>query len=1323
MTTSRLTEDQQLAVQFDRQANLLLSAAAGSGKTTTLTERIVDRMLKGIVLPSELLVITFTELAAKDLKVKIERRLNESRDKARTKKERLHCDRLLNELELAQISTIHAFCQQILNAYLSEFCDAEGRAFLEPGFRVMDQEEERQMSEEALDAVLGSLYGYVSDDEAFTPFILAGGDKSATAWLADFRAVARAYSPDLDDKNFREAISNMLDLLRNLPHYIEQSKTSLEALFHRINHFPDPADKALLYWWDLYGECLAEAQAVIASMTADPFLHDVLASSSLKTDRQLADAVYEAAQAVLALEQLSGHDAAHWDGIHDIGKCLGDVSLPAFSGGANLSFKNEEKNEWIEQYREHVLPLLALISDRVKRTGRDASFVANHPPVFSSSCGDIRASLATTADQVARFMETVLLVDEEFKKRRFTRNAIQFSDMEHGALQLLQDPAIQDEYRSRYKEVYVDEYQDTSSIQDAIIQKVSDNNRLAVGDIKQSIYRFRYANPALFSHHERNSRRISAGKPVPALDEGEVGYLALLNRCFRTRPKIIDFINDFFSAFLTESSGEIEYDETQALIPDDKKWQHLDTTTHALSLFIATSVKNQFVAESAATANRRLEEMGALSPAAREAFLAVDIIRKLSRQGVRHEQIAILLPSNDDCRQYEEILALSGIPVTTRSGRRFPDSFVFSQVEALLSLLDNPRQDIPLLSMLIGPFCPDSWSAEELMEVASITLDAPSDTGKPWHSYFHDRFFSCVEHSNEPLADKARAFIARVDRWRFLARELDPKELLELIFFETDYAYYLANSQYAESYLSELDRLLDMMATPDMSGKTGIRSALAKLGQRGEKEDTSRDAALLPRAVRVLTRHRSKGLEWDYVILGRLDSRWKLLDKKPIVYFTEAEGLTSATIAEDGVTVTNNPIHQATLLAEERRARAESWRLLYVAMTRAIHGLYLLLSTDRPSLGDRAYYAELSKRVERHMKGLTDAERKGRAIMPASLSTATRNDAELLMSYLAARFPDTYESILSTEQGECEKAPFDHIVVKDWNDLVKELLVQGDDKTDETKEMSHVVHHEGEATVFDLLHRPVPHEEAATAPSKITVTELQRLGLESEISLYAEPPSSEPVYAVDTENGARLVTGEMSLTMRAREDTPSHVGSTFGTAMHTVFRFLDLRKLRTAKHEEAIERYAEELARMRQEQTLTEEERQAATSLASQVVLWAKSSLAARILHVDETTGRLYREMPFTLAVPSSRFGSAFPEHETSLVQGMIDLWFVEDDGQAVLVDFKTDRLPPNSAEAVLKERYSIQIDAYSEAIERATGRRVKERIIWLVREARPVLL
>ena len=184
--------------------------------------------------------------------------------------------------------------------------------------------------------------------------------------------------------------------------------------------------------------------------------------------------------------------------------------------------------------------------------------------------------------------------------------------------------------------------------------------------------------------------------------------------------------------------------------------------------------------------------------------------------------------------------------------------------------------------------------------------------------------------------------MSQIERWRFLSRELDPKELLELIFYETDYAYYLAQSKFGESYLSELDRLLDCLTAPELIGQIGIRSALSTLQHCEENLGAPSDTALLPRAVRVLTRHRSKGLEWDYVILGQLDTAWKLLDQRPIIYYTEAEGLTSATIEDQGMAVMNNPLHQATLLAEERRARAESWRLLYVAMTRAIHGHNLL---------------------------------------------------------------------------------------------------------------------------------------------------------------------------------------------------------------------------------------------------------------------------------------------------------------------------------------------------------------------------------------------
>lgn len=1332
MATSYLTLDQLLAVQFDRPTNLLLSAAAGSGKTTTLTERIVDRMLKGAVLPSELLVITFTELAAKDLKVKIERRLHEARDRAGSKEEKLFSDRLLNELSLAQISTIHAFCQQILNAYLPEFADEEGKALLEPGFRVMDDEEEQKLRDDSLDTVLRTLYRRISEPEFFEPFILAGEKRSCDDWLLDFQTVARAYSPDLDDKVFREAILDMLELLRNLPRYEEQAATSLETLFHRAQHFPSPDDRAVSYWWDLYEESLDSARRSLREMNDDPFLNDVLRTSKLKTELQLAQAVETATDVVEALTGLSGRDAEHWDAVHAVGQAIDDIRLPAFSGGENLSEKNEEKNRWIEQYRQTILPLLALLSDRIKRTGRDADVVVNHPPVFSASASQIRQALIRTCQPVARFMEIVLLTDQEFKKRRFQRNAIQFSDMEHSALKLLNDPHIQQDYRSRFKEVYVDEYQDTSSIQDAIIEKVSDRNRLAVGDIKQSIYRFRYANPQLFSHHEKHSRTITAGEDIPPLQPGELGYLALLNRCFRTRPKIIDFINDFFNSFLTEASGEIEYDETQQLIADDNKWKKIEETetpgknrTPAVEtvLHVATSVANQYLPEDDEAIDEDLVAISPLRPAAREAFMAVDIIRELTVKGVKHEQIAILLPTNDDCRQYEEILALSGIPVTTRSGRSFADSFVFSQAEALLSLLDNPRQDVPLLSMLIGPFSPEIWTAKELMEAARTPIALPSDKKKAYDIHFHDRFFTLCESGEGALSDKARGFIDVIERWRFLSHELDPKELLELIFYETDYAYYLAQSKFGESYLSELDRLLDCLSAPERFSQTGIRTALSTLQHCEENQRAPSDTALLPRAVRVLTRHRSKGLEWDYVILGQLDAAWKLLDQRPIIYYTEAEGLTSATIEEQGMAVMNNPLHQATLLAEERRARAESWRLLYVAMTRAIHGLYLLLSTDRPTLGDSSRYQTLLKNIERHTGGLGYDERKKRAIIPPVLSASTKSDADLLLMYLAARYPDTAEQLLSFESGRMALHPFESIVVTDWHDIVRKTLIQGEAPIDENQEEAIPFDREAiEETALELLTKPIPRPEAAITPSKITVTEMQRMGLETTIGLYEET-TAESVHTVDPEDGTRVIRAEMPLTMRTREKAPADRGPSFGTTMHSVFRFLDLEKLCLGDPEEGAREYLAQLAKMCESHTLTKEEEKAASSLASQAVRWARSPLARRVMKVEQETKKLYREMPFTLAVPSNRFSSAFPQDETSLVQGMIDLWFVEEDGQAVLVDFKTDRLPFEKVEAILKERYRIQINAYQEAIERATGRMVKERYIWLIREGRAIAL
>ena len=1348
--TSRLTDDQRLAVDFDRPANLLISAAAGSGKTTTLTERIVERMIQGKVAPSQLLVITFTELAAKDLKVKISSRFRRLRDQASSREERRRFDQLAGELDLAQISTIHAFCNRVLGAHLSSFCDENGQTLLEPGYGILEGAQETRLLEESIDAVLSDLYARIDAchtmpeswcREEPAPLILTGEEISLLDWLSGFQAISLAYSPDLDDRAFREAIVQMLEQLRNLPDYRELARTKTHELLHRARAFPLSDDFAAGYWWDLFEEALGMARQTLDDIESSPALIREFQDSKLVTDQQMLNVVDVVSALVTRLEVSSGRSAARWDEIVEAGRQMDPVQFPRSVHAGKDPVKKEIKEDFVYMCRAGFLPLVGLVSDQIKRgSSKDASFITGYPAIFTTRIEAIRNDLERSAQAVARFMEVVLLLDQEFKRRRFGMNAIQFSDIEHGAHQLLKQAEIREVYLSKFKEIYVDEYQDTSSIQDAIIRGIAQDNLLMVGDIKQSIYRFRYANPDLFAGHQDSSCLVKANEAPPALDSQQSGYLALLNRCFRSRPPIIDFINDFFSSFLTKQSGEIDYDETQQLFADDQKWRLLDEDEGSafpanVVLEIATGVK--------AEAGILEADIAAMSPAAREGLMALRVIGELRRKGVPYDRIAILLPTNENCRDCEEVLVQYGIPVTTRSGEMYPDNLVFRQLEALFSVLDNPRQDFALLSVLLGPFAPQAWSGEELVQVARLSLDdaVPKIEGgvKKRQLFFHDRFFRLCESADHPLAKKAEVFINRIERWRFLAQELSFRGLLDLIFFETDYPEYIAQATFGESYTAELDKLLDFAAEPDTDTLPGIRGALRKMKEM-MKADTARakpKTALLPGAVRVLTRHSSKGLEWDYVILGRLDLNWRTRKTKPVILLSEHEGLSCATIAGDGMTVVNNPLHEAALIAEANRDRAEAWRLLYVAMTRAIHGLYLLWPVDQPSLGDKPAYAGIMDTIRRQTEDLDHKERAGRAIIPHKVTAKLKNDAELFLAYLAARYPALARQITSLT-GESPPRSLDAglppviqaVHITPWEELVRDAsTLQQDGPVDKHEDTSLFAlgkddHSSGEAvwTPLQLLRAEIPFREAAVTPAKVTVTELQRLGLEAQTGLQGLDTVHEPLWELSGNSAsAKLEKADMPLTLRTKEERSEDRGARLGTTMHLVFQFLDPRLLRGKDFDAAVKIYREQLDQLVSARTLTDNQRHAALSFADKAVSWADSDLAGRLLSVEDTSGKVYREMPFALALPSSRLDPAFPPDETSLVQGMIDLWFVEEDGQAVLVDFKTDRLTAGGDDW-LRQRYGIQIDFYTEAISQATGRRVKERVVWLIREARPVV-
>lgn len=1412
MTAIRWTPEQELAIQFNEPERLLISAAAGSGKTAVLTERITARSLNNLVKPSRLLVMTFTELAASQMKAKIMSRFRDLRAAAESAEERDHLDHLIRELPLARISTIHAFCNHILSSYLTELTDTAGKPLLEPGYRILQGPEELDLRDEAVESVLAILYAELdrleqhetgllkeehapsakpnrskeepaSMDSGFdvsvrrgipdlsdetAPFVLAGRDSTLTAWLRDFKAVSLAYAPGLGDQPFRDAIVSMLDQLRNVPHYEHVIAATYDAFIDDIASFPN--GPACRYWWELFEETLQTAARALDALRHTGHYDRLFGQTPAKKEKHLIDlahATEEMERVVFALTHSSGHSEERWNEIVRIGQSLPELQLPSFSPRTSTNEAVIDKNSYLDQFFREVLPLAALISNRVNRkSSRNNRYIAHHPPVFTVFAEQARQSMLAGAGAVARFLETTLLVDNAFKKKRYGRNAILFSDIEHGTLAILEKDDIGEHVSQLYDEIYIDEYQDTSSIQGAVISAIDRKNVFMVGDVKQSIYLFRYANPRLFSSRVRTSQYCEPGQPIAPLSPEQQGYLGLLNRNFRSRPGIIDFVNDLFAAFLTESAGEIEYDATHMLEAGRPHAGHAAQSDPLhypeVSWEIATytddidpgedDTQGEATPDIARAAEQSVEMPD--SKTKTEAFIAARVIGELLDAGAKPESIAVLLPTNDFCRQYEEVLSACGVPVASRSGRIFPDNLVSRQVEALLAVLDNPQQDIPLLSAMIGPFAPDPFTSEELAHIGQEEVDFgdeesgdQSNAGgnKRINVFFHDRLrHFCKRNPASVIAGKRERFDARMERWRMLATELSARELLDTMFLESDYPAYIAQGTFGASHYGELEQLVGLFESSDRSENYGVRSMLSRLRKALGKpiQDDLESGDLIDGAVHVLTRHSSKGLEWDYVLLGGMD-RQSSNRHDALIAFSEQNGLSSYTIGDGGLTIFNNALNLIFRLSEEKRFRAESWRLLYVAMTRARERL-ILLSPVKKTLADIGSIKIILEEADRLTSHLGQTERTGRAVVPESLSAIAKNDLELLMSVLAVREPARTEKMAAASEGlfefSCLKAyvtPFSDIVAA-VEARQQHNKMTGEEERSETGIDTPADRRAVDAVVA-LLSKELPYREAADTPAKITVTELRKRLSDDTFgrSLFSGETSGSMEWSLDTPDGSEsradraharpeinLARSDMALTMREREEPDLIKGASLGTLLHYIFQFVDIGELAHTATADAERACRAQLRSMAEMNKITSEQEKAVLPFVPHIVAWTHSPLAARLLKAEKATGRVYREMPFTIAIASSELGEQFPDDEITLVQGMIDLWFVDEHDRVVLIDFKTDYLPFDTEEQAdddMRRRYATQMRYYADAITKATGRNVSEALIWLVRYARPV--
>ncbi len=900
---------QQLAA-INGRGNLLVVAGAGTGKTRTLVSRCLRFVVNERESLENILMVTFTEAAAAEMRARIREELHRLQA-ANPGDERLAQQLAL--LDSARISTLHSFCLQLARQHFHELG-------LDPQFSVLDEQQTRPLARAALDELLEEHYAGAGDN-----------DRAVQALV---RSIGRG-----SDGRIRDLVWKLHNHSQALPDP-ERWLDDEQSRFERIE--PDEWRgsflEAVVAWraesLDLVAERAAEA-------TAARLCHEALRELPVNPD------VSAAAKALRAVH--NADDDKYWpygtigkvrDALRDFFDCaefLGAL-LPDEAGNDPLA----QDWQWVRG------PMLALIS--------------------------------LTREFTARFTAA---------KRELA--GVDFADLEQGALRLLRDPAIAEEWRERLAQVFVDEYQDINAAQDAILTALSRSgetaNRFMVGDVKQGIYRFRLANPKIFQNYkvawEVAENRISDSDPSPGFatlspaggegrergqqTPGEFmerdgvrearinhGRALSLTENFRSREALLNFVNPLFAALMRPEVGGVAYEALEFGAPADRgALAAKPDDAPRVEFHLLARADDENGAEPQENEVDKKKVVLDLLAVEREARLVARRLRELKENGheiwdkerknfrsVKWSDMAVLLRSpSSRAEAFAMEFSKAGVPlVAGRDG--FFESLEVSDLINLLRLLDNPLQDVPLAAVLRSPLV--GLSLDELAQIR-----AHNDAKPFWTALarFHEG-----QNPEEQIAlhGKVSEFLGQYHRWRELVRQTSLSQCLETALIETHYEALLQAGARGPERAANVRRLLDLARQFDPYQRQGLYRFLRFVEAQEEEElDLQPGPTPTEDAVRLISVHKSKGLEFPVVALACLGSRFNERDLNEPVLLNDRLGLCPKITPPDTDRSYPSLTHWMARRAERRELRGEELRLLYVAMTRARDSLILVGSANR----------------------------------------------------------------------------------------------------------------------------------------------------------------------------------------------------------------------------------------------------------------------------------------------------------------------------------------------------------------------------------------
>lgn len=1007
------TPSQRAAIETKGGA-VLVSAAAGSGKTKVLTERLMARLTD----PEdprdldEFLVITFTKAAAAELKSRIMDELGEAMA-ARPDNRRLRRQSAL--VGRAEIGTIHAFCQDVLR----ENCHLAG---LSPDFRVADDERAAQMRETVLDKVLDERYEHI---EKYPDF----------AFLADTVGAGR------DDGRLAALAMNLHDKMQC---HARPEKWAAEQL--RGLELEDGTDAGATVWGR---ELLNSAVETAGYWAAEMDKLSSLMAASDAVNAAYGASVGETAEALRAFARAAHGD---WDGA----RRLAEIPFPRL--GSLRDSPDPALSEYVKTRRDACKKAAGALAEK-----------------FSDDSLSLMADMRRTAPAMRALTALALDFDKAYSAEKRRRALVDFSDLEHFAARLLTDEdgaptALAREISERYAEIMVDEYQDVSEVQDTIFRAVSRDgtNLFMVGDVKQAIYRFRLADPAIFM--EKYESFADADLAAPGRPRR-----IFLRENFRSRREVIDGANRVFSACMSKKLGETEYDENAALICGANYAGSVPAPELALIDTLGADEDNpDRVRTEAAWTARRIEKLAASGETVTEGG---------AERPLRYGDIAVLLRSaNTAGGEYRRALAARGIPVQSSQGGDFFTSIEVSCAMSMLAVIDNPHQDVPLIAALRSPafgFTPD-----ELSEVRAC--DREGD------------YYAALSAAGEKN-EKCAAFLRTLSSFRTLSPDIGVCELLWRLYNALDLMAVCSAMTDGETRRRNLALLLECADRFESSGYRGLRRFNLWLGRMAKRGEEPEGAGASADAVRIMSVHKSKGLEFPVVFLCDTSRRFNRQDSRDTVLVHPKLGLgPKVTDLENGVeypTLSRRAIKERS----EREMLSEEMRLLYVALTRARERLIVTAAMPDP----QAQLEKLRPAAEYPM--------------PSEALRACQCPAQWLM-YAALCAGDRFTVSVcapAKDQGASEAA---------------ETPPEPDPET--------------EAAIERALDFRYPHKAAEELPSKVTATELKAGFFEPDPESAAAVPHfarqfREPDFAI-------------------RDKKPG--GAEKGTATHAALERMDFRR-------------------------------------------------------------------------------------------------------------------------------------------------------------------